>query len=121
LQEATAEPKAIIIATGSEVEIAREAAAMLEAEGLPTRLVSMPSAEIFQQQPEEYQEAVLPSRLRTRVAVEAGHGDYWRKWVGLDGAVVSLDRFGESGPGAEVMAHFGFSADRIFSVVKGLV
>ena len=121
LQEATAEPKAIIIATGSEVEIAREAAAMLEAEGLPTRLVSMPSAEIFQQQPEAYQEAVLPSGLRTRVAVEAGHGDYWRKWVGLDGAVVSLDRFGESGPGAEVMAHFGFSADRIVSVVKGLV
>ena len=114
-------PVAILIATGSEVEIARQAALTLTAGGQPTRLVSMPCAEVFSVQPDHYQQLVLPKDLRVRVAVEAGHGDYWRKWVGLDGAVVSLDRFGESGPGPDVLAHFGFSAEHIVATVKDLL
>jgi transketolase len=81
----------------------------------------MPCAEVFAVQPDHYQQQVLPKDRRVRVAVEAGHGDYWRKWVGLDGAVVSLDRFGESGPGPDVLAHFGFSAEQIVATVKELL
>jgi transketolase len=121
LFEPASRPVAILIATGSEVEIARQAALTLSAGGQPTRLVSMPCAEVFAVQSESYQQQVLPKDLRVRVAVEAGHGDYWRKWVGLDGAVVSIDRFGESGPGPDVLAHFGFSAEHIVATVKGLL
>tara|TARA_B110000967_G_C18829953_1_gene533497 strand:- start:798 stop:1550 length:753 start_codon:yes stop_codon:yes gene_type:complete len=120
LFEPATTPVAILIATGSEVEIARQAALTLTAGGQPTRLVSMPCAEVFAAQSASYQQQVLPQEMRIRVAVEAGHGDYWRKWVGLDGAVVSLDRFGESGPGPDVLAHFGFSADNIVASVKAL-
>ncbi|HAJ31182.1 MAG TPA: transketolase [Gammaproteobacteria bacterium] len=121
LFEPASRPVAILIATGSEVEIARQAALTLTAGGQPTRLVSMPCAEVFAVQPDHYQQQVLPKDSRVRVAVEAGHGDYWRKWVGLDGAVVSLDRFGESGPGPDVLAHFGFSAEHIVATVKELL
>ena len=121
LFEPASTPVAILIATGSEVEIARQAALTLTAGGQPTRLVSMPCAEVFAVQPDHYQQQVLPKDRRVRVAVEAGHGDYWRKWVGLDGAVVSLDRFGESGPGPDVLAHFGFSAEHIVATVKELL
>jgi transketolase len=121
LFEPASRPVAILIATGSEVEIARQAALTLTADGQPTRLVSMPCAEVFAVQPDHYQQQVLPKDRRVRVAVEAGHGDYWRKWVGLDGAVVSLDRFGESGPGPDVLAHFGFSAEHIVATVKELL
>ncbi len=121
LFEPASTPVAILIATGSEVEIARQAALTLTAGGQPTRLVSMPCAEVFAVQPDHYQQQVLPKDSRVRVAVEAGHGDYWRKWVGLDGAVVSLDRFGESGPGPDVLAHFGFSAEHIVATVKELL
>jgi transketolase len=121
LFEPASTPVAILIATGSEVEIARQAALTLTADGQPTRLVSMPCAEVFAVQPDHYQQQVLPKDSRVRVAVEAGHGDYWRKWVGLDGAVVSLDRFGESGPGPDVLAHFGFSAEHIVATVKELL
>ena len=121
LFEPASTPVAILIATGSEVEIARQAALTLPAGGQPTRLVSMPCAEVFAVQPDHYQQQVLPKDRRVRVAVEAGHGDYWRKWVGLDGAVVSLDRFGESGPGPDVLAHFGFSAEHIVATVKDLL
>ena len=121
LFEPASTPVAILIATGSEVEIARQAALTLTAGGQPTRLVSMPCVEVFAVQPDHYQQQVLPKDRRVRVAVEAGHGDYWRKWVGLDGAVVSLDRFGESGPGPDVLAHFGFSAEHIVATVKELL
>jgi len=114
-------PQAVLIATGSEVEISRAAALRLTEQGIPTRLVSLPCAELFAEQDLDYREAVLPSSLRCRVAVEAGHGDYWSKWVGLDGSVVSLDTFGESGPGADVMAHFGFSDDQVVARVQELV
>ena len=103
------------------MEICRNAAHSLAELGIPTRLVSLPCAEIFALQSSDYQELVLPSSLRSRVAVEAAHGAYWSKWVGLDGSIVSLDTFGESGPGAEVMAHFGFTADKVVAAVQELV
>ena len=77
------------------------------------RVVSMPCAEVFAAQDKEYQEQVLPRSVRKRLAIEAGHGDYWRKWVGLDGDVVSIDSFGASGKGGDVMAHFGFSHENV--------
>jgi transketolase len=73
----------------------------------------MPCAEVFAAQDPAYQERVLPPTVRSRVAIEAGHGDYWRKWVGLDGDVVSIDTFGASGPGGQVMSHFGFTTDNV--------
>ncbi|MFZ8972903.1 MAG: transketolase [Pseudomonadales bacterium] len=121
LYEPATSARAVIIATGSEVDIARQAADALSADGVPTRLVSMPSAEVFAAQPADYRTSVLPDTLRARVAVEAGHGDYWYKWVGLEGAVVSLDRFGESGPGDEVLAHFGFTVQRVIEAVRGIL
>ena len=121
LMEPDEEPAAIIIATGSEVDISLQAAKILIESGTPVRVVSMPSADVFEAQDEAYRQAVLPDSLRARVAVEAGHVDYWRKWVGLDGAVVGLTTFGESGPGVEVMAHFGFTPEAIVAAVKGVL
>jgi len=106
-------PDVILIATGSEVALAREAAEVLAAKGHGVRVVSMPCAEVFAAQDAAYRERVLPPTVRSRVAIEAGHGDYWRKWVGLDGDVVSIDTFGASGPGGQVMSHFGFTTDNV--------
>jgi transketolase len=103
----------ILIATGSEVSLAREAAEILAAKGHGVRVVSMPCAEVFAAQDAAYRERVLPQDVRSRVAIEAGHGDYWRKWVGLDGDVVSIDTFGASGPGGQVMSHFGFTTNNV--------
>ncbi|MBD3649362.1 MAG: transketolase [Pseudomonadales bacterium] len=121
IREAEGDPRAIIIATGSEVDIALKAAETLNAGGTPVRVVSMPSADVFEKQDEKYRQQVLPDAIRCRVAVEAAHPDYWRKWVGLDGAVVGLDRFGESAPGAEVFAHLGFTPENVVETVKGLL
>lgn len=118
LRDCTGEPEAIIIATGSEVGIAVEAAQQL---GDKVRVVSMPCAELFEQQDESYRESVLPTSVRKRVAVEAGHGDYWRKFVGLDGSVISIDRFGESAPGGELMKEFGFTSENVMSAVQQLL
>jgi len=111
----------ILIATGSEVGIAVEAFDLLADKGIAARVVSMPCADVFESQDESYKEAVLPSSQRNRVAIEAAHPDYWRKWVGLDGAVVGLNSFGESGPGGKVMAHFGFTAENIAKVASSLL
>ena len=117
-----AEPlKAIIIATGSEVDIAVKASAMLGGEGIAVRVVSMPSADVFESQDDQYKQEVLPDAIRSRVAVEAAHVDYWSKWVGLDGCVVGLSSFGESGPGGEVLEHFGFTPESVVSAVKGVI
>lgn len=114
-------PQAVVIATGSEVSLAASAAESLASEGIEVRVVSMPSPDVFEQQDESYREAVLPDALRKRIAVEAAHPDYWRKWVGLDGNVVGLPSFGESGPGAEVMAHFGFTVENVVEKVKQIL
>ncbi|MCR9277997.1 MAG: transketolase [Pseudomonadaceae bacterium] len=107
----------IIIATGSEVELAVQAAAQLNVAGKGTRVVSMPSAETFLAQDAEYREAVLPAAMRARVAVEAAHGDYWYRFVGLDGAVVSIDRYGVSAPGNEALATLGMTVDSVLAAV----
>lgn len=110
--------KAIIIATGSEIGLAMDAAAALEAKGTPVRVVSMPCAEVFVQQDAAYIESVLPAAITARVAVEAGHKDYWYKFVGLNGAVVGMDTFGESAPIADLMEHFGFTVEKVVSAVE---
>jgi transketolase len=109
--------RAVIIATGSEVALATGAKAKLAEEGVPVRVVSMPSTSVFDREAPAYRESVLPKGL-PRVAVEAGVSDYWRKYVGLDGAVVGIDRFGESAPGPELFKFFGFTVDNVVAAVK---
>jgi transketolase len=108
---------AIIIATGSEVEIAVDAAQALFSKGVNARVISMPCAEIFSLQDLAYRERILPSCVRVRVAVEAGHSDYWYKYVGIDGKVVGMTTFGESAPGGKVMEHFGFTVENVVNAV----
>jgi transketolase len=110
----------ILIATGSEVELAMEAMRRLAGEGLKARVVSMPSTDVFDRQPIEWREAVLPSWCRKRVAVEAGVTDFWRKYVGLDGAVVGIDSFGASAPADQLYAHFGITAEAVVAAAKSL-
>ncbi|MCW8126161.1 transketolase [Microbulbifer halophilus] len=112
-------PEAIIIATGSEVELAMAAKEQLADKKI--RVVSMPCAEAFMEQDESYRESVLPSSVRTRVAVEAGHRDYWYKFVGFDGDIVGMNTFGESAPGGELMKYFGFTADNVAETVEKLL
>ncbi|MDH3286191.1 MAG: transketolase [Betaproteobacteria bacterium] len=110
-------PSCIIIATGSEVALALEAHRQLAAEGIGTRVVSMPSTNVFDGQDEAYRASVLPRGV-PRVAVEVGVPDYWRKYVGLDGAVIGIDRFGESAPAGELFKYFGFTPENVAAVVK---
>jgi transketolase len=112
--------RAVVIATGSEVGIALEAQKRLAAEGIAVRVVSMPSTSVFDRQDEQYRAGVLPRGV-PRVAVEAGITDYWRKYVGLEGAVVGIDRFGESAPGGELFKHFGFTPEKVAAAVKGII
>jgi transketolase len=108
---------AILIATGSEVELAMQAMRSLANDGIEVRVVSMPCANVFDAQPLEYRESVLPSWCRKRVAVEAGVTDYWRKYVGLDGAVVGIDTFGASAPAEALFKHFGFTVEHVIEAV----
>ena len=113
----SADPQAILIATGSEVELAMQASDTLAGKGVSTRVVSMPCAEIFSAQGVDYQDSVLPPAVRARVAVEALHADYWHKFVGLDGRVVGMRSFGESAPGGELMKEFGFTVENVVANV----
>jgi transketolase len=114
-----ANPQAILIATGSEIGLAMDAAAVLEEKGTAVRVVSMPCAEIFCKQDAAYIESVLPAAIAARVAVEAAHKDYWYKFVGLNGAVVGMETFGESAPIADLMKHFGFTVEAVVAAVEG--
>ena len=116
----SAAPRAVIVATGSETSLAMEAHAALAAAGIATRVVSMPCSNLFDRQPQAYQDAVLPMGLPT-VAVEAAHPDFWRKYVGRGGAVVGIASFGESAPAKDLYAHFGITTDRVVAAVKGLL
>ncbi len=113
-------PEVILIGTGSEVSLAVEAKALLEADGIAARVVSMPSTDVFDRQDAAYRESVLPDAVRKRVAVEAGITDFWRKYVGLDGAVVGLDRFGASAPAPVLFAHFGITAQAVADAARAL-
>jgi transketolase len=110
-------PQAILIATGSEVELAVNAADELATKGINVRVVSMPCAEIFSAQDVAYRDSVLTPSIRARVAVEALHADYWFKFVGLDGRVVGMTTFGESAPGDVLMKEFGFTVENVVSNV----
>lgn len=117
---AKAVPDAIIIATGSEVELAVGAKAELAKEGMDVRVVSMPSMDVFEEQPEEYKESVLPKAVRRRVAVEA-LGDFgWGKYIGLDGAAITMKSFGASAPAGLLFKKFGFTVENVVAAVKSL-
>ena len=107
---------AVIIATGSEVEVALKAQAELAAKGVATRVVSMPSMELFAEQPKEYQERVLPAGVR-RVAVEAAHPMSWHRWVGVDGAIVGIDGFGASAPAPRLFQEYGITSQAVVAAV----
>ena len=111
-------PDAIVIATGSEVALAMAAAERLEDAGKKIRVVSMPCTEIFEAQDAAYREAVLPSDVLARVAVEALHADYWYKYVGLDGRIVGMTTFGESAPAGDLFKEFGFTVDNVVAAVE---
>jgi len=112
--------RAVVIATGSEVHLAVGAQALLAAEGIALRVVSMPSTSVFDRQSEEYRKSVLPPGL-PRVAVEAGVTDYWRKYVGLEGAVVGIDRFGESAPAGDLFKFLGFTPENVAKAVRSIL
>lgn len=114
-------PELILIATGSEVGLALESAKSLADSGTNVRVVSMPCVDVFESQDEAYRESVLPSGVRTRLAIEAGHVDYWRKFVGLDGDVVGMTSFGASAPGGDLFKHFGFTVEQVVAKAKGLI
>ncbi len=120
LAEAEGAPRAVLIATGSEVPLALAAQKLLAAEGVATRVVSMPSTSVFDRQDAAYRDAVLPRGV-PRVAVEAGVTAFWRKYVGLEGAVVGIDRFGESAPAPELFKHFGFTPEHVAAAVRGVL
>jgi transketolase len=113
-------PQAVIIATGSEVDLAMKAQAVLAGEGVKVRVVSMPSTNAFDRQDQAYKDSVLPKGIK-RVAVEAGVTGLWYKYVGLDGAVIGMDSFGESAPAPELFKHFGFTVDNVVKTVKGIL
>ncbi|MCW1978784.1 transketolase [Xanthomonas campestris] len=113
-------PDVILIGTGSEVGLAVEAKKTLDAAGLKTRVVSMPSTDVFDRQDAAYREQVLPNAVRKRVAVEAGVTGFWRKYVGLDGAVIGIDTFGASAPADQLYAYFKITAEHVVEAAKAL-
>jgi len=112
--------QAVIVSTGSELEIAMKAQAMLAADGIPTRVVSMPCTNLFDRQSDAYQEMVIPYNTPS-VAIEAAHPDFWRKYVGRHGVVIGMPTFGESAPAPKLYAHFGITAERVVANVRTIV
>ncbi len=121
LRDCAGQPEAILIATGSEIGLAMDAAEVLSAEGKQVRVVSMPSTDRFEAQDAAYRESVLPAQVSARVAVEAAQADYWYKYVGLNGAIVGMRSFGESAPAGELFKHFGFTVENVVDTVKSVL
>jgi transketolase len=121
LKDCAGTPEAIIMATGSEVELAMNAAEELTKKGKKVRVVSMPSTDAFDAQDAAYRESVLPKSVRARVAVEAGVTGFWGKYVGLDGVVIGLDRFGESAPADKLFKEFGFTTENVVKAVESVI
>jgi transketolase len=115
------EPDLILIATGSEVSLALEAQRKLQTEDIDARVVSMPSWELFEQQSKKYQQSVLPEKLTARLAIEAGSPLGWHKWVGSDGDVIGVEKFGASAPGKRVMKEYGFTLENVVDRARKLV
>ena len=120
LRDCEGTPDAILIATGSEVELVIKAQEALSQSGKNVRVVSMPSTNAFEAQPQSYRDSVLPPTVSRRVAVEAGVTDAWYKYVGFGGKVIGLDRFGESAPAGELFKEFGFTVENVVKTVEGL-
>ena len=121
LKDCAGKPELIIIATGSEVELAVSAAAELTAEGKAVRVVSMPATDAFDKQDAQYHESVLPSDVTARIAVEAGIADFWYKYVGFGGKIIGMTTFGESAPAGELFKMFGFTTENVVNTAKELL
>jgi len=121
LSDSEGEPDLILIATGSEVALAQSSAAKLRESGHKVRVVSMPSTDVFDQQPAEYRQRVLPLTVTNRIAIEASIEDYWYKYVGLDGRVIGMSSFGESAPAGELFNYFGFTVANVVAVAQELL
>ncbi|MEZ8369953.1 transketolase [Vibrio splendidus] len=121
LKDCAGKPELIIIATGSEVELAVSAAAELTAEGKAVRVVSMPATDAFDKQDAEYRESVLPADVTVRIAVEAGIADFWYKYVGFGGKIIGMTTFGESAPAGELFKMFGFTTENVVNTAKELL
>ncbi|MED5379721.1 MAG: transketolase C-terminal domain-containing protein, partial [Pseudomonadota bacterium] len=120
LKDCEGTPELILIATGSEVQLAVEAAAKLTEQGKAVRVVSMPSTDVFDRQSADYRESVLPSSVVKRVAVEALSKDSWYKYVGFNGAIVGMDTFGESAPAGDLFKHFNITTDAVVEAALSL-
>ncbi len=114
------QPEVILIATGSEVSLALEARAELAGRGVPTRVVSMPSWELFREQDEAYRNQVLPPNVGHRISIEAGCTQGWREWTGDAGTSIGIDSFGASAPAGELFARFGLSVDAVVRRVEAM-
>jgi len=121
LADCAGAPEALVLATGSEVGIAAQAVASMNAAGRRVRLVSMPSTDTFDAQDEAYRESVLPRAVTRRLAVEAGVTQSWWRYVGTAGQVIGIERFGASGKGPDLFAHFGFTVDNIAQHIRALL
>ncbi|KGM28717.1 transketolase [Photorhabdus luminescens] len=121
LKDCQGQPELILIATGSEIELAVSAYNQLTEEGRQVRVVSMPSTDAFDKQDAAYREAVLPAAVSARVAIEAGIADYWFKYVGMNGAIVGMDTFGESAPADQLFKAFGFTVENVVAKAKALL
>jgi transketolase len=121
LRDSGKAPQIIFIATGSEVGLAVRAASALEAEGVAARVVSMPCTDLFEAQPEHWRQSVLPSGVEARIVIEAGVGDFWWRYAGPSGRIISMHGFGESAPAEELFRHFGFTVDNVLSAARELL
>ncbi len=121
IRECSGTPELILIATGSEVDLALQSANELSKRSIQVRVVSMPSTSVFDQQSDDYKESVLPKSVTRRIAIEAGHPDFWFKYVGLEGKVLGLDHFGESAPAHELFETFGFTSENVIMMAESLL
>jgi len=121
LSDCEGEPQIILLATGSEVELAMEAKRKLAEDGKAVRVVSLPCCELFEKQDAAYRESVLPSSVLPRIAIEAAHKDFWYKYVGLDGRIVGMETFGESAPAEQLFEMFGFTVDNVVTIAEELL
>jgi transketolase len=119
LKDCAGEPELILIATGSEVHLAMEAAEQLADKAI--RVVSMPCAELYEAQSEDYKQSVLPSTVRKRIAIEAAHVDYWHKYTGFDGKIIGMRSFGASAPADQLFKEFGITTDAVVDTAKELL
>ena len=121
LKDCDGQPELILIATGSEIGLAVSVAEALTEKGTKVRVVSMPATDVFDEQDIDYKQSVLPLEVSARIAIEAGQEDFWYKYVGLDGRIIGMSTFGESGPANELFEHFGFTVENIVNTAQELL